>query len=556
MNDKILIPNWLHRRYVIENVLFGGMGVVYIVLEKRINCRFAVKTFQDKYWNSIASIERFKREALLWVNLEKHPNIVQAYWVEMNNGQPFIFLEHVSFGSLADLISKKRPLGIKRALRFAINFCWGMNHAIKIVPDFVHRDIKPSNCLIGEDDILKISDFGLAKSVPCKFDIDGDNNAGNYKQSNTYQTKIKDGFCGTIPYMAPELFITPNSESIRSDIYSFGMVLFEMFTGESCFNCEDTGQWVDAHIRMQPKDLRSIRKDLARDINDIVIKCFSKNPIGRFSSFSEIETLLQNVHKSITGSKLDPVVLSNEALSYQELAFKGDSLASLGQFADAITAYKNSIRLKPNYAYALAGLGSCLDEIGKTSEAIVVFETSIAIKNDANTLNFLGLAYKHENDYIKAKEIFEEAIRLDPVDPDLWANLGPVYQNFGDIDKSIECYNKALELNRGHVVAWNNLGSAYSKKNMTNEAIRCYENVIKINPLDKIALYNLAGGFKRINKIAESLATYDRAIEVDANFAHAWFGKGTCLKQVGNEIDGQKCIDRAIQIDPTFKGKA
>jgi len=444
MNSDIIIPNWIQRRYAVEDILHRGMGVVFIVLEKRINYKFAVKTFQDKYWRSIASVERFKREGILWTNLGKHPNIVQAHWVEINNGQPFVFLEFVPFGSLVDLINREHLLDIKRALRYAINFCWGMNHAIKIVPNFVHRDIKPSNCLIGEDDILKISDFGLAKSIPYKFDNEGDLNANNFKQSNIYQTNINDGVFGTIPYMAPELFVNPNSESIKSDIYSFGMVLFEMFAGELCFNFEDVRQWVDAHIRIQPKDIRIVRKDVPQEISEIVFKCLSKNPNDRFNNFLEIETLLHNIYKSITGNNLDSVALENDDLTYQELAFKGDSLASLGQFTDAIIAYKNSICLKPNYAHALAGLGSCLDEIGKTSEAIVVLETSIAIKNDSNTLNFLGLAYKHENDYAKAKETFEEAIRLDPGDPDLWANLGPVYKKLGNIDESIECYKKAL----------------------------------------------------------------------------------------------------------------
>jgi len=555
MDNEIIIPNWIQRRYAIENILYGGMGIVFIVLEKRINYKFAVKTFQDKYWKSIASVERFKREGVLWTNLEKHPNIVQAHWVEINSGQPFVFLEYVPFGSLVDLINREHLLDVERALRFAINFCWGMNHAVKIVPNFVHRDIKPSNCLIGEDDTLKISDFGLAKSIPYNFEIERNKNDRDFKQSNIYQTNIKGGVFGTIPYMAPELFVNPNSESIRSDIYSFGMVLFEMFAGELCFSFEDIGQWVDAHIRIQPKDLRSVRKDVPQKISEIVFKCLSKNPNDRFNNFLEIETLLQNIYKSITGSRLDSVVLENDDLTYQELAFKGDSLASLGQFADAIIAYKNSIRLKPNYAHALAGLGSCLDEIGKTSEAIVVLETSVAIKNDSNTLNFLGLAYKHENDYVKAKEIFEEAIRLDPDDPDLWANLGPVYKILGDIDESIECYKKALDLNREHVVSWNNLGAAYSSKNMTTEAIRCYENAMKINPLDKIAIYNLAEALTKIGKFNKSLAMYNKAIEIDNNFSHAWFGKGTCLRQAGNEIDSQKCIDRALQIDPTFRNK-
>lgn len=554
MDTKLIIPNWITHRYIVENVLYGGMGIVFIVSDKKINHKFAIKTFQNKCWRSVKSVERFKREAVLWIKLEKHPNIVQAYWVETNNGQPFVFLEYIPFGSLTDLINKGDSLDITRALKFSINFCMGMNYATKTVPNFVHRDIKPSNCLIGANDTLKIGDFGLAKSITHKYEIEVGKIGNTFKKSDIYQTNTGESICGTIPYMAPELFIDSNLESAKSDIYSFGMLLYEMFAGELCFYGSNIEEWVHFHIHVKPKNLQNVRKNIPQEINHIVLKCLSKNPKERFGSFLEIENLLQKVYKSITKASLDTISTSTK-LAYWELSIKGNSLASLDLFEEAIANYKDAIKLNPNYAPAWAGIGSCLDETGKTSEAIVTLEKSISLEKDSNTLNFLSLAYKHENDYEKAKETLKEAISLNPNDPDLWINLGTLYTDMNQIEKAFESYKKAVLLDKNNSLAWNNLGRVYAKKNMRGEATNCYDNAIKINPLDKIAIYNKAIELRKINKIDEALEMYNKAIEIDNNFAYAWFNKGICLMQAGNEIEGQKCMNKAIQIDPRLKSK-
>ena len=154
---------WLHDRWEIYKILKGGMGIVYIVYDQELHEPFAVKTFQDDVFSRIPDMaERFTREAFTWINLDSHPNVVQAlYDCTTYKASPTFSLsmsaaatESVGGHAAADqkLTSDSLPF----------QFCDGMNYAISKGLR-VHRDIKPQNCLVTQDNVLKITDFGLMK---------------------------------------------------------------------------------------------------------------------------------------------------------------------------------------------------------------------------------------------------------------------------------------------------------------------------------------------------------------------------------------------------------
>jgi len=158
---------WLdgsQKRWEIYKVLGGGMGRVYIVYDHEFQEPFAAKTFQDELFKRNPMVaERFTQEALAWIRLDRHENIAQARFVQNIEGKPFLFLEYVSGGDLSDWIGTPRlSEDLPQVLRFAIEFCDGMSHALSKGIQ-AHRDIKPANCLITEDHTLKVTDFGLAK---------------------------------------------------------------------------------------------------------------------------------------------------------------------------------------------------------------------------------------------------------------------------------------------------------------------------------------------------------------------------------------------------------
>jgi serine/threonine protein kinase len=148
----------------------GGFGIVYLAYIRQTEEVCALKTFRDELLADAAAREAFKKEALLWVNLEAHPFIVAARWVEEVSGRLFVQMDYMvpdakGRVSLADYLARAGgPLDAGQALRWAVQFCLGMEHAqargIKC-----HRDIKPANILITQDGTLKISDFGLAAAA-------------------------------------------------------------------------------------------------------------------------------------------------------------------------------------------------------------------------------------------------------------------------------------------------------------------------------------------------------------------------------------------------------
>src|SRR5882724_7624882 len=200
------IGDRIEDRWEIYQIFKGGMGIVYIVYDHEHRAPYAVKTFfDDEVGDDSDGIADFTEEALTWINLDVHENVTRAEFVETILGKPYLFLEFVSGGDLSRWIGTPRLTeDLPQVLRFAIQFCDGMNHAVaKGIK--VHRDIKPRNCLITEDYTLKVTDFGLAKAFHDAKPTGKKNESAAQKvqESNVGQTRTGTG-AGTCTHMAPE----------------------------------------------------------------------------------------------------------------------------------------------------------------------------------------------------------------------------------------------------------------------------------------------------------------------------------------------------------------
>jgi len=208
----------------------SGMGVVYLVTSREVDTPFVLKTFQNLE-DSSKLRQSFLKEAEAWVKLGRHPNVVQAFWVREISNQPFVAAEFISGDddgrNTIGNFCQKGAVPITSAIKWGCQFCFGMLHALKnnII---AHRDIKPANLMVDSSMNLRITDFGLVKSVNIEEVSIRD---GNIASAANINATARGTAMGTYPYMAPEQFTDAKSVDHRADIYSFGIVLFQMLSG-------------------------------------------------------------------------------------------------------------------------------------------------------------------------------------------------------------------------------------------------------------------------------------------------------------------------------------
>jgi len=328
-------------RYEVRGVKQGGMGWVYLCFDHNYKMPVAIKTLKEPKGADVAYqdlVEKFLLESEAWVRLEKHKNIVQAKGVERIDGQPYIFLEFITADSkngadLREWIIKRGRLNLQECLNFGIQFCFGMEHAAKtfhqLGKPFVHRDIKPDNIMITHDGVLKITDFGLVKIF------------------DQTQEDIFAG-AGTPGYMPPEQWGGSQETDIRSDIYAFGCVLYEMLSGRTPFQCDNYYQYQYQHQEVVPDSINSLVSGIPEQLNGLIMQCLEKMPEKRFKNFRAIREKLNELYQDVTGEKI--VVETGEEMEAWEKINKGVALCKLGYRKEAILDYNHAMEIDPKAA--------------------------------------------------------------------------------------------------------------------------------------------------------------------------------------------------------------
>lgn len=282
-----ILPNdsLLDNRYKIVDLLgMGGMGTVYKAEHVVLRKTCAIKLVHPQRFDQ-ESLQRFKLEAKA-TSMLKHPNIVAIHDYGVNEGSlPYIVMEYLEGKSLEYTIEENGPLAPQRFLNIFVQVCDGLSHAHK--HGVIHRDLKPANIFIsvedGQADRVKIVDFGIAKLIP--------------QQDGQEITKITltGEVIGSPLYMSPEQ-CSGGALDARSDIYSLGIVMHEVLTGQCVFDGSPT-QVMRAQILETP-ELRDYRKRLSDKMKDIILRCLRKDPAQRYQSIDELKTDLENLGNS------------------------------------------------------------------------------------------------------------------------------------------------------------------------------------------------------------------------------------------------------------------
>ncbi|HEX7078837.1 MAG TPA: protein kinase [Candidatus Eisenbacteria bacterium] len=270
----------------------GGMGEVYRARDTRLGREVAVKVLPGAVTSSADRLARFEREARTVAGLN-HPNIVTLFSVEDEEGIRFLTMELVEGQSLDRLITPG-GLPLSRVLEISIPLANALIAAHE--RGVVHRDLKPGNVMVTPDGWVKVLDFGLAKIAMGA----GESAAQGATIGATAEGPIsgEGQVLGTVPYMAPEQ-IRGEAVDARSDLFALGIILYELATGRRPFTGATPADVSSSILRDVPAPVLSLRGDLPRDLNRIIVRCLEKNPRDRFQTARDVYNELRYVKREI-----------------------------------------------------------------------------------------------------------------------------------------------------------------------------------------------------------------------------------------------------------------
>lgn len=279
------INSLLQERYRITRQLgAGGASTVYLAFDEMLGRPVAIKILHQWKTNvgSEIALRRFEREAQALSQL-LHANIIRvfSYGIFEGENDSFLVMEHVEGESLKEYLNKKIKLPVNEAVDIALQICSGLEYASKA--SMIHRDLKPENIMIianhdGSELIAKILDFGLCKIIP-------DEELDSKKRGSTTLTETG-LLVGTAAYMSPEQGLGEQVD-LRSDIYSFGCLLFEMITGTPPFT-GTPGELLLKHQSESFPRIADLCKHVPAELQDLILKCTAKNKIARYANYHDL----------------------------------------------------------------------------------------------------------------------------------------------------------------------------------------------------------------------------------------------------------------------------
>ncbi|NLY48587.1 MAG: Stk1 family PASTA domain-containing Ser/Thr kinase [Clostridiales bacterium] len=278
------------RYEIIDLVGSGGMADVYKAKDERLNRFVAIKVLKPEYSSDKSFVNKFRGEAQSAAGLS-HPNIVNVYDVGDDQGLYYIVMELVEGITLKRFIERKGKLDVKEAVGIAIQIAQGMEAAHD--NNIIHRDIKPQNIIISREGKVKVTDFGIAKA----------------SNSNT----VTSNAMGSVHYLSPEQARGGYSDE-KSDIYSLGVTLYEMLSGQVPFAGDNTVSVAMLHIQGEAMPLRELDPSIPPSVDKIVQKCMQKKPERRYHSASELITDLKRALTNPDGDFVQiPSFMANDS---------------------------------------------------------------------------------------------------------------------------------------------------------------------------------------------------------------------------------------------------
>lgn len=579
--------------FTVEEVFGGegksGMGVVYLVRNRKVPLPFVLKTIQPTQTDP-DSLSRFYKEVQAWVSIGWHPNIVKANWAELIDDTLYIAADYIppddtGKNTLTDYINDSRIVSNQQIISWSVQFVYAMQFAQQKGVR-AHRDIKPDNIMIDMDGNLLVTDFGLAsvsKDIH-NYSVAKENNS---LIPNIDQTQTGVGM-GTLTYMAPEQFEDARSVDHRADIYAFGIMLYMLITGGRYpYNRPFIG--FDAFLSYEEMHRTQNPIPIISPLSFIVDKCLMKQPEDRYQSYDELLADLLAVAKEL--NIVVPAKPNLEDDEKDELYMQAMSFRALREFDQALKLVSTFLSFRPDSYTGWNLKGRILLELGDLNEAIKATQKSIEIyPHNSTAWNNLALEFNKIGDYEKSVWAFHKALELDPENSGAWMNLAQSLEPLGQWEKIVTCYEiafnltpkkKTLHFNASNTVTfllragefegalkiaklvslhnpedqnnWHNLALIHQSNGDLREAIECFHKVEQLNPNDTFCLSSLALLYAQTRDIKNAIKYSEEAVfalrEKRADWG-SWHNIGKFYLQIGDPENAISFLEKTVQLNP------
>ncbi len=295
------------RYQIIKSIGEGGMANVYLAYDTILDRDVAVKVLRGDLANDEKFVRRFQREALNASSLS-HPNIVEVYDVGEDNDQYFIVMEYIDGKNLKDLLKKRGKLTVSEVIDIMSQIADGLSVAHDSY--IIHRDIKPQNIMILENGLVKITDFGIAMAM----------NATQLTQTNSVM--------GSVHYLPPEQ-ASGKGSTLKSDIYSMGILMYELLTGTLPYRGDNAVEIALKHLKEPLPSIREELPDLPQSVENVILKSAAKNPKNRYNDAREMYEDLKTC--------LDESRLNEAKVEYEYPELDGDNKKFTKQIEKAVS---------------------------------------------------------------------------------------------------------------------------------------------------------------------------------------------------------------------------
>jgi len=571
-------------RYEIRSKIgAGGMGEVYLAQDTKLDRRVAIKFLPESLVADEQARKRLVREARAAAKLD-HPNICSIYEVSEEDGRSFIVMQYIE-GETLDVRMKRKPLEPSESLSIATQIADALAEAH--AHGIVHRDIKPSNIMITPRGKVKVLDFGLAKIIGDHAAIDAEAETAMFLT----QTGV---VMGTAPYMSPEQLRAEPLDG-RSDIFSYGTVLYEIISGQAPFKARSLAELTSVILMRDPPPLRTHSGTMPAGLEPLILKCLQKEPARRYQTMVELLVDLDRVSRECESGNVvpsineAPTVAIDTAASKRRANWSGlvksrsaSAFIVFVMFALALIGYmrffrsptisnKSIVRYESSPAYDVylrARVIAGSENRENNENAIKLLEQAVKIdSNLAPAWADLAQAYRMKAFYFApdsdkkklnedAKVDVEKALALNPDLAEAHFVRGVLlwtHDNRFPHEQAIQSFKHAIALDPNLDEAHHQLGAVYMHIGLLDKAEEEIKKALAINSANTMARF-------RLGVVDLYRARYDDALSVfktvprEANPAQVDRTSATALFQLGRTQEASDLVEDYLKTYPTDEG--